>query len=119
MFIDWDNPWSLRLDYNFRYNSINMITGERQRKVVQTFRVSGDINITDKWRFSAQSGYDFENKDFAYTQFTIYRNLHCWEMRFNWVPYGFQKRWDFQINVKSSVLQDLKLTKKKDFRDNL
>jgi len=119
MFIDWDNPWSLRFDYNFRYNSINMITGERQRKVVQTFRVSGDVNITDKWRFSAQSGYDFENKDFAYTQFTIYRNLHCWEMRFNWVPYGFQKRWDFQINVKSSVLQDLKLTKKKDFRDNL
>lgn len=119
MFIDWDNPWSLRFDYNFRYNSLNLVTGERQRKVVQTFRVSGDMSVTEKWKLSAQTGYDFENKNFAFTQFTIYRNLHCWEMRFNWIPYGFQKSWNFQINVKSAVLQDLKLTKKKDFRDNL
>jgi hypothetical protein len=118
-FIDWDNPWKLHFDYNFRYNSVNLVTGIRQRKVVQTFRVTGELNVTDKWRISAQSGYDFENKNFAFTQFTIYRNLHCWEMRFNWIPYGFQKSWNFQINVKSAVLQDLKLTKKKDFRDNL
>jgi len=119
MFIDWDNPWSLRFDYNFRYNSVNLITGERQRKVVQTFRVSGDLSVTEKWKVTAQSGYDFENKNFAFTQFSVYRNLHCWEMRFNWIPYGFQKSWNFEIRVKSAVLQDLKLTKKKDFRDNL
>ncbi|MBK7212366.1 MAG: LPS-assembly protein LptD [Bacteroidales bacterium] len=118
MFIDWDNPWNIHFDYNFRYNSISN-AGIRQRKVVQTFRVSGDVSVTQKWKFSAQTGYDFENKDFAFTQFSIYRNLHCWEMRFNWIPYGYQKSWNFQINVKSSVLQDLKLTKKKDFRDNL
>jgi hypothetical protein len=113
MFIDWDNPWSLRFD-----NSLNNQTGERERKVVQTFRVSGDLSVTEKWKLSAQTGYDFENKDFAFTQFTINRNLHCWDMRFNWIPYGFQKSWNFEIKVKSSVLQDLKLTKKKDFRDN-
>ncbi|MBK7029120.1 MAG: hypothetical protein IPH45_07870 [Bacteroidales bacterium] len=118
-FIDWNNPWNISFNYNFRYNSINLITGVRQRKVVQTFQVSGVLNVTEKWRIQAQTGYDFENKNFAFTQFTIYRNLHCWEMRFNWVPYGFQKSWNFQINVKSAVLQDLKLTKKKDFRDNL
>jgi hypothetical protein len=118
-FIDWDNPWNLHFDYNFRYNSISMVTGERQKIVVQTFRVTGDLSVTEKWKISAQSGYDFESKDFAYTSVSIYRNLHCWEMRFNWIPYGYQKSWNFQINVKSSVLQDLKLTKKKDFRDNL
>jgi hypothetical protein len=118
-YIDWDNPWNLHFEYDFRYNSIALATGIRQKKVVQTIRVTGDISITEKWKINGQSGYDFENKDFAYTSFSIYRNLHCWEMRLNWIPYGYVKSWNFQINVKSSVLQDLKLTKKKDFRDNL
>jgi hypothetical protein len=118
-FMDWDNPWNIRFDYNFRYNSTSQITGLRDHKIVQTFRVSGELSVTEKWKVSALSGYDFENKDFAFTQFVIYRNLHCWDMQFSWIPYGFQKSWNFQIKVKSSVLQDLKLTKKKDFRDNL
>jgi hypothetical protein len=120
LYIDWDNPWSLSFNYNFSYRSIPVPeTGEKQRSVVQTIGVNGDINVTPKWKLSAQSGYDFEQKDFAFTQLTIYRNLHCWEMRFNWIPFGYQKSWNFQINAKSSLLQDLKLTKKKDFRDNL
>lgn len=120
LYIDWDNPWSLQFDYNFRVTSIpELSTGRVRRDIVQTLGASGEVNVTEKWRFSARTGYDFEQKDFAFTQITIYRNLHCWEMRFSWVPYGAQKSWNFQINAKSSLLQDLKLTKKKDFRDNL
>ena len=117
--MDWDNPWNLHVDYNFSYNNTSLVTGLRQQKIIQTFRVTGDLSVTEKWKISAQTGYDFQNKAFAYTNISIYRNLHCWEMRFNWIPYGYVKSWNFQINVKSSVLQDLKLTKKKDFRDNL
>lgn len=120
LYIDWDNPWSLHVDYNFRLASTPMPTTEEiKRDIIQTFRVSGDVNITDKWKFSMQTGYDFEQKAFAYTSINIYRNLHCWEMRLSWIPYGTQKSWNFQINAKSSLLQDLKLTKKKDFRDNM
>ncbi len=120
LYIDWDNPWSLHVDYNFTLRSTPVLTtGEIKRDIIQTLRVSGDVNVTEKWKFSAQSGYDFQQKDFAFTQVTIYRNLHCWEMRFSWIPYGTQKSWNFQINAKSSLLQDLKLTRKKDFRDNL
>ncbi len=120
LYIDWDNPWTLRFDYNFRYTSVPVLeTGQIKRTYIQTLGGSGDINVTDKWKFSMQTGYDFQQKDFSFTQITIYRNLHCWEMRFSWIPYGTQKSWNFQINAKSSLLQDLKLTKKKDFRDNL
>lgn len=119
LYIDWDNPWSLRVDYNFRYsNQYVFSTKSIKSDLIQTFRVSGDINVTPKWKFSMQTGYDFEMKEFAFTQVTIYRNLHCWEMRFSWVPYGTMKSWNFTINAKASILQDLKLTKKKDFRDN-
>lgn len=120
MFIDWDNPWSLRIDYNLSYNqTYSFSTVKIENKLIQTMRIMGDLNVTDKWKFSMQTGYDFETKDFAFTQVTIYRNLHCWEMRMSWVPYGQLKSWNFQINAKSSLLQDLKLTRKKDFRDNL
>lgn len=120
LYIDWDNPWSLQFDYNFRLTNLPVAaTGEIDRNIVQTFRISGDVNVTEKWKFSVQTGYDFQTNAFAYTSINFYRNLHCWEMRFNWIPYGVQKSWNFQINAKSSLLQDLKLTKKKDFRDNL
>ena len=119
LYIDWDNPWSLHVDYNFRLSTTpNLTTGELKRDIIQTFGMAGDVNVTQKWKFSAQTGYDFQQKAFAYTSITIYRNLHCWEMRLNWIPYGVQKSWNFQINAKSSLLQDLKLTKKKDFRDS-
>lgn len=120
MYIDWDNAWSLRFDYNFRLSSTPVLaTGQIKRDLIQTVGLSGDINVTEKWRVSARTGYDFQQKDFAFTQFSFFRNLHCWEMSFDWVPYGIQKSWSFRINAKSSLLQDLKLTKKKDFRDNL
>ena len=48
----------------------------------------------------------------------IHRDMHCWEMSFNWIPIGYRKGWSFSINVKSSTLRDvLKYKKEKDFRD--
>jgi lipopolysaccharide assembly outer membrane protein LptD (OstA) len=120
LYMDWNNPWSLRADYNFSLASVpDLTTEEIKRTIIQTFRVSGDLSVTPKWKVTMQTGYDFQQKDFAFTQITINRDLHCWEMRFSWIPYGNQKSWNFQINAKSSLLQDLKLTRKKDFRDNL
>lgn len=120
LYLDWNNPWSLRADYNFSLASVpDLAADEIKRTIIQTFRVSGDLSVTQKWKVSMQTGYDFQQKDFAFTQITINRDLHCWEMRFSWIPYGNQKSWNFQINAKSSLLQDMKLTRKKDFRDNL
>jgi hypothetical protein len=84
---------------------------------VQTLGVSGEVNVAPKWKITFNTGWDFETKALSYTSVNIYRDLHCWEMRFSWIPIGFRKSWNFTINVKASVLQDLKLNKKKDFRD--
>lgn len=119
-YVDWSVPWSVNINYNFRYSnnvSYRDYTRTDNRKIVQTLGLSGEINITPKWKFSAQSGWDFENKGLSYTNVNIYRDLHCWEMRFSWVPIGPRKSWNFSISAKAPVLQDLKLTKKKDFRD--
>ena len=120
-YVDWSTSWSLSLSYNLRLTNnptyINYVTND-YRTTVQTLGLTGSINLSPKWKLSAQTGWDFESKRISYTSLTVYRDLHCWEMRFNVIPYGTYKSWNFQINVKASALQDLKLTKKKDYRDN-
>ena len=120
-YVDWSTKWALSLSYNLTLSNnlsyINYILKD-DRKVIQTLGVNGNINLSPNWKVSVQSGWDFELKKLSYTSLTIYRDLHCWEMRFNWIPLGTYKSWNFTINVKASALQDLKLTKKKDYRDN-
>lgn len=121
-FLDWDVPWSLNINYNFQYltkESYNNIYSSRavESNIVQTLGLSGKINITPKWAFTFRTGWDFTNNELSYTSINIYRDLHCWEMRFSWVPIGPRQSWNFSINVKASILQDLKLNRKKDFRD--
>ena len=120
-YVDWSTTWSLSLSYNLRLTNnlsyINYILHDN-RSTVQTLGLRGEISLSPKWKLSAQTGWDFESHKISYTSVTVYRDLHCWEMRFNVIPYGSYKSWNFQINVKASALQDLKLTKKKDYRDN-
>ena len=87
-------------------------------RIVQTLNISGEVNITKKWKIGFTTGYDFTNKAMSYTSVDIYRDLHCWEMRFNFIPFGNRRGWNFTLNVKASVLQDLKLPLKHDFREN-
>ena len=119
-YINWNNPWSFGFNYNLDYRGKNMPAPQtRQNVITQTLGFHGDISITPKWKVTVNSGFDLKTFDLASnTSVNIYRDLHCWEMRFNWIPVGNYRSWNFFIKVKASVLQDLKLTRKKDFRDN-
>jgi lipopolysaccharide assembly outer membrane protein LptD (OstA) len=121
----FSNPWNITINYTFAYTTsenygyyIFRTEKQYEKNIVQTINFSGDVNITRKWKIGFTTGYDIKNKDFSYTSIDIYRDLHCWEMRFNWIPLGYRKGWSFQINVKASVLQDLKYKMQRDFRDN-
>lgn len=117
-YIDYSNPWRLNINYTFKYdNRYDAKTSKYNNELIQSISISGDVSITSKWKVAASSNYDFKERDFSYTSIDVYRDLHCWEMRFNWVPYGFRKSYNMTIKVKAPVLQDLKLTKKKDWRD--
>ena len=120
-YVDWATPWSLTLSYNLSYTTnvaYAAMVGTVTNRVVQTLNINGDISITPKWKFTFSTGWDFTNHGLSYTNLSVYRDLHCWEMRFNWIPIGSYKSWNFTINVKAQALKDLKLTKKKDYRDN-
>ncbi len=117
-YVDFNIPWSFRIDYGFKYNkNWNSTYDRRIGTITQTLAVSGMINLTPKWKVTASTGYDFQMHALSYTRVDVYRDLHCWEMSFGWVPKGGQQQWDFHINVKAALLQELKLNKKKDYRD--
>ncbi len=104
-------PWNLTFSYSFNYT-----VGITKVKT-QTLYCYGDFNMTENWKINFSTGWDFVANDVSYTSLGIVRDLHCWEMRFNWVPFGLQENYYFTINVKSSILKDLKLDKKKDRYD--
>lgn len=114
-YIDFNIPWRLDLSYNLTINNTNAATD--QTRLVQTLQFSGDISLTPKWKVGVTSGYDFVNNDLSYTSMSIYRDLHCWEFSMTWVPFGAQQMWSFDLKVKSSILQDLKLSRRKDYYD--
>lgn len=111
-YVDFNVPWSLNVQYNVVWSKFSMIP-----TTTQTIRVSGDANVTPKWKVGFDSNYDFARGEFSYTSLNIYRDLHCWELQFNWIPFGFRQSYNVTINVKSAVLQDLKLTRKRDWYD--
>jgi len=106
-FVDFNVPWTLNVSYNVRYAKPQFTSS-----VIQTLNFSGDVSLTNKWKIGMRSGYDFEQKDLSYTSIDIYRDLHCWEMTFNWIPFGPRQSYLFTIRVKSALLQDLKLTRR-------
>ena len=113
-YIDFEIPWDLNLGYNISYiHSLNS-----DPKVVQHIQASGNFSLSEKWKFNYTTGFDFENKEFTPTSLGITRDLHCWTMRVFWVPFGRFQNYNFTIAVKSSILQDLKLERRRSFFDS-
>ncbi len=81
--------------------------------------IDGDVNITSRWKIGVRTGFDVNSKQLQLTSIDLYRDLHCWEMRLSTVPFGPRKSYFFTLQVKAQVLNDLKITRRKDYRDAL
>jgi hypothetical protein len=128
-YVDFNMRWSLNVNYVLGYSKQGQpdmtsvdLTGFAQKAIVkdivtQTLRFNGDCNVTAKWKVGFDSGYDFVHQSFSYTNIKVYRDLHCWDMAFNWIPFGRMQSYSVDLKVKSAVLQDLKLSKRREWTD--
>ncbi len=114
-YIDFNIPWSINASYNLNRRKL----GYRDPTLTQTLTFSGDLSVSEKTKVSFRSGYDFKNKMFTQTSINATRDLHCWRISFNWVPFGRFQSYNLSINAVSALLQDLKLEKRSRFFDNL
>jgi hypothetical protein len=109
---DFSMPWSLRAAYSFYYQKPGSTS-----QITQSLQLSGDVTLTKKTSIRYSTGYDIARKQITMSSISITRDLHCWDMGFEWIPTGYMKSWFFTLRVKASVLQDLKYERRKDFHD--
>ncbi len=112
-YIDFNVPWNLSFNYSFSYNN-NVIN----TNTTNTIMLSGDVQLTKGWKVQYNTNYDIRAGRLAVTSFAIYRDLHCWDLNFQWVPFGIYKSYNVTLKVRAAVLQDLKLSKRSDYTSN-
>ena len=118
-YVDFSVPWNISVSYSFSHVS-SYVARERNLKseTIQSISLSGNLSLTPNWKLAMTTGYDFVNHGMSYTTIDIYRDLHCWEMRFSWVPFGYYRSWSFQINIKADALRDVKYEKRESYLEN-
>ena len=119
-YVDFNIPWNFNISYSANLTKDYRSIAFRGDTLLATQNVlfSGDFNLTPRWKVSFTSGYDLSHHALTLTQIDIFRDLHCWEMHLNTIPFGKNKSYTFTLNVKASVLQDLKLVRRRSYYDN-
>jgi hypothetical protein len=112
-YMKFDSPWTMNVMYSFNYSKPST-----KAVISQSISLNGTVQLTKKMNITYNTGYDIRHKEITMTQIQITRDLHCWDMSFNWIPNGNMKMWEFSIRVKASVLADLKYERRKDYHDN-
>jgi hypothetical protein len=111
--------WNFNITYNIGFAKNYNLSQTFPNKPNQQLNFNGMITVTEKWRLSFNSGYDFTTKNLSYTSFNLYRDLRCWEAKIDWVPFGFNKRYAVGINLKTASLRDVKVNRQRQWMDNL
>jgi hypothetical protein len=118
--MSFDIPWQVNLSYNLNYTrgpKQSGLTTIDTINLIQTIRADGDFSITEKWKFQYGVNFDLQaqqaDKIVTNYNFSIWRDLHCWEASLAWTQYGpfGDKKYTFlfRVNIKASMFQDIKL----------
>ncbi len=118
-YVDFNVPWSFNINYTLSVNkTYNSISKKDTLILSHSLTLAGELQITSRWKASVNTGYNFDIHQLTFTSIDVYRDLHCWQMHFQTFPFGPRKSFNFTLNVKSSILQDLKLVRRRDYRDS-
>jgi hypothetical protein len=120
-------PWNLNFQYtlNVRRNRFVEEAGTDLPLVLsdtlaytQSLQANGDFTLFNIVRVGVNSGYDFTNKELTPTTVTVNVDLNCWELNARIIPFGIRSSYSISLNIKSSMLRDLKLESNRPFGNN-
>jgi hypothetical protein len=101
---DFSSPWSVSLNFSYSWN-YRFGQKPSKRATLRASQIS--FNLTPKWKFNTDVGYDFIEKEFTPSQFSLTRNLECWNLSFQINPFGEFQYYFFRLSVNSSQIQSL------------
>jgi hypothetical protein len=112
-YIEWNIPWSFGFGFNVAYNQ----QPGRESNITSAINFNGDLSISEKWKITYSGGYDLMTAQLTQSMIGLARDLHCWQMNVSWIPFGRFTSYNLDIRVKSSILQDLKVSRRRSFFD--
>jgi len=99
-----DLPWSVA--FNFSYSWSKGYQNEVIRNaILQASNIQ--LRLTPLWDLRTRLGYDFISKKLTPAEFNLNRNLHCWDLSFQWNPFGDFKYYYFSLKVNNSTFQGI------------
>lgn len=102
--------WSLAINYSLRYGygDFDFQKMDYRGRLTHNLGIRGSLQPTKNWDFSFDADYNFDLKKITNLNCSLTRNLHCWSMSANFIPFGINKSYNFVIRANGSLLQDLK-----------
>ncbi len=98
------SPWSV--SFNFNYSWTYRPNNDPVRNaIINASNIS--FNLTPKWNFSTQLGYDFIQKEVTPSTFNLTRSLECWNLSFQIRPFGDFQYYFFRLSLNSAQIQSL------------
>ena len=113
-YVNFTIPWDLNLRYQWSFSRAK--PGDTPKKT-SSINLEGRIRLTSKWQVACKSVYDFTKFKWVgnATSIHISRDLHCWEMDFDWNPLGDTQVYRFSVGLKAPLLKDLKGTRNRSY----
>ncbi len=101
-------PWKLSFNHILSYGLNSDPTKFASRKYLptNTLSVTGDLTLTENWKITATTYLDAKSGKVTNTNLTLYRNIHCWNVLFNWTPIGTNKNFMITIRGNGSALSN-------------
>jgi lipopolysaccharide assembly outer membrane protein LptD (OstA) len=88
------NPWNISILYRLS----KTFEGGTQ---AQWAEIITGFNLSRNWRVDYSSRYDITQRQIAYQEFSVYRDLHCWQARFVRRFQNGSWQYYFRINIKA------------------
>lgn len=86
-------PWAFSLFYDQNWHAGQGVTGAG-------IRGSLDLELTKNWKISYNQYYDFKRNEIVSRDYSIHRDLHCWEASFTSTKSGVYWSYEFRVNLK-------------------
>jgi len=101
---EFNSPFSFSVDFSYRW-TLNPNGENRKSATINARNIN--LKLTPKWDFRTEIGYDFVRKELTPSQFSLNRNLHCWDLSFTMNPFGENTYYFFSLKVNAGRLQTI------------
>lgn len=101
---DFSSTFQMGLDFSYRWT---YRFGEDARKSAVLNANNIRFNLTPKWSFSTRIGYDFIEGELTPSQFSLRRTMVCWDLSFQFNPFGDFQYYSFRLSLSGGQMQSL------------